>query len=440
MEKSLERGTVLESIPPALGVPDHLERLSMTDLQLFHNTLPTNPKNPDIPLYNAETAAAVRAFHRTMPDYAPTPLAHLPMLAKELGVKDVFVKDEGKRFGLKAFKALGGSWCIATLLAEELGMERPDFTVLTAPETLKRLGNHTFSTATDGNHGMGVAWTAMKLGQKAVIYMPKGSSVERVERIRRTGATVHVTDVNYDATVELAKVTAEKNGWTYVQDTDRPGYTDIPKRLMAGYMTMAQEAIEEMREKGVRPTHVFLQAGVGSMAAGVAAYLTNVFRDRPPVFVIVEAEAADCLHKTVAAQDGKIHIAEGDLATMMAGLACGEPCRTALSMLEDLAENFVTITDRVSARAMRMLGNPLPGDDRVVSGESGASGFGAFVELVREGSPEAWRKTVGLDENAVVLCFSTEADTDRENYRRVVWEGVPSSDPGDGGKMSPDGN
>ena len=258
--------------------------------------------------------------------------------------------------------------------------------------------------------------------------MPKGSSVERVERIRKTGATVHVTDVNYDATVELAKATAEKNGWTYVQDTDRPGYTDIPKRLMAGYMTMAQEAIEEMKEKGVRPTHVFLQAGVGSMAAGVAAYLTNVFRDCPPAFVIVEAEAADCLHKTVAARDGKIHIAEGDLATMMAGLACGEPCRTALSMLEETAENFVTITDRVAARAMRMLGNPLPGDDRVVSGESGASGFGAFVELVREGAPKEWRETVGLDENAVVLCFSTEADTDQGNYRRVVWEGVPSSE------------
>ena len=209
-----------------------------------------------------------------------------------------------------------------------------------------------------------------------------------------------------------------------MQDTDRPGYTDIPKRLMAGYMTMAQEAIEEMKEKGVRPTHVFL----GSMAAGVAAYLTNVFKENPPVFVIVEAKAADCLHKTVAAQDGKIHIAEGDLATMMAGLACGEPCRTALSMLEETAENFVTITDRVSARAMRMLGNSLPGDDRVVSGESGASGFGAFVQLVREGSPEEWRETVGLDENAVVLCFSTEADTDQGNYRRVVWDGVPSSD------------
>ena len=412
----------------------------MTDLQLFHQTLPTASTNPDVPLYNEETAAAVQAFHRTMPAYAPTPLAHLPALAGMLGIKDVFVKDEGRRFGLKAFKALGGSWCIASLLAEELGLEKPDFAVLTSAETRKKLGDRTFSTATDGNHGMGVAWTAAKLGQKAVIFMPKGSSPERVERIRGTGATVHVTDVNYDATVELAKRTAAENGWTFVQDTDRPGYTDIPKRLMAGYMTMAREAIEEMREKGVRPTHVFLQAGVGSMAAGVAAYLTNLFRDRPPVFVIVEAEAADCLHKTVAAQDGKIHIAEGDLATMMAGLACGEPCRTALSMLEDLAENFVTITDRVSARAMRMLGNPLPGDDRVVSGESGASGFGAFVELVREGSPEAWRKTVGLDENAVVLCFSTEADTDRANYRRVVWEGVPSSDPDDGGKTSPDGN
>ena len=226
----------------------------MTDLQLFHQTLPANPKNLDVPLYNAETAAAVRAFHRTMPDYEPTPLVHLPSLARELGVKDIFVKDEGKRFGLKAFKALGGSWCIASLLSEELGMDRPDFKVLTAPETLKRLGNRTFSTATDGNHGMGVAWTAMKLGQKAVIYMPKGSSRERVERIRKTGAAVHVTDVNYDATVELAKRTSEGNGWTYVQDTDRPGYTDIPKRLMAGYMTMAREAIEEMREAFARRT------------------------------------------------------------------------------------------------------------------------------------------------------------------------------------------
>ena len=128
------------------------------------------------------------------------------------------------------------------------------------------------------------------------------------------------------------------------------------------------------------------------------------------------------------AGDGKPRIVTGDLQTIMAGLACGEPCRTALSMLEETAENFVTITDRVSARAMRMLGNSLPGDDRVVSGESGASGFGAFVQLVREGSPEEWRETVGLDENAVVLCFSTEADTDQGNYRRVVWDGVPSSD------------
>lgn len=258
--------------------------------------------------------------------------------------------------------------------------------------------------------------------------MPKGSSRERVERIRRTGAEVHVTDVNYDATAELAKRTSEENGWTYVQDTDRPGYTDIPKRLMAGYMTMAVEAVEEMQRKGVRPTRVFLQAGVGSMAAAVTAYLTNVSRDSPPKFVIVEAEAVDCLHQTVAAEDGKIHIAEGDLATMMAGLACGDPSRTALAMLEETAETFVTITDRVAARAMRMLGNPLSGDDRVVSSESRASGFEAFVELVRNGSPEEWREMVGLDENAVVLCFSTEADTDQDNYRRVVWEGMPSSE------------
>lgn len=151
------------------------------------------------------------------------------------------------------------------------------------------------------------------------------------------------------------------------------------------------------------------------------------YEDNPPVFVIVEADAADCIHKTMEAGDGKVHIAEGDLQTMMAGLACGIPSMTGLKILEGFAENFAVITDAAAARAMRILGNPLEDDDRVVSGESGAAGFGALVELTLNAENRALREAAGLDENSVVLCFSTEGDTDRANYRKVVWEGVPAS-------------
>lgn len=398
----------------------------MTDIKLFHRALGkrTNLGRDD---FNAAAAAKVLAFHRTLPGYSPTPLAHLPAFAKQCGVADIFVKDESKRFGLNAFKGLGGSWCLANLIAKKLGTQAIDFHELCSPESLKRLGKTTFITATDGNHGMGIAWTAQQLQQNCVVYLPKGSTRERVERIRRVGAKAEVTDMNYDQTVEFAQKLAAENGWEFVQDTDRPGYTQIPALIMQGYLTMACEAVAELKAKDVKPTHVFLQAGVGSMAGSIAAYLSSVYEEDPPVFVIVEADAADCIHQTMECGDGTVHIAQGDLATMMAGLACGIPSMTGLKILEGVAENFATVTDRAAARGMRILGNPLEGDDRVVSGESGAAGFSAFVELAFGDKHQDLRKAAGLDENSVVLCFSTEGDTDKANYRKVVWEGVPPS-------------
>ena len=398
----------------------------MTDIKLFHCTL-IKKVNCGRDNFNGDIAAKVLAFHRTLPQYRATPLAHLPALAKHCGVADLYVKDESKRFGLNAFKGLGGSWCMANLIAGKLGLQNIDFNELCSPESLRRLGKTTFITATDGNHGMGIAWTAQQFQQDCVVYLPKGSTKERVERIRRVGAVAEVTDMNYDQTVEFAQNLAAKNGWEFVQDTDRPGYTEIPMLIMQGYLTMASEAVAELKEKGLKPTHVFLQAGVGSMAGSIAAYLASVYEDDMPVFVIVEADAADCIHKTMECGDGTVHAAQGDLATMMAGLACGIPSMTGLRILEGVAENFATVTDRAAARGMRILGNPLDGDDRVVSGESGAAGVGAFVELTLGDNNSDLRKAVGLDENSVVLCFSTEGDTDKANYRKVVWEGVPPS-------------
>ena len=398
----------------------------MTDIKLFHRPL-IEKNNCGRNNFNDEVAEKVLAFHRTLPGYKPTPLAQLPALAKRCGVAGLYVKDESKRFGLNAFKGLGGSWCLANLIAKKIGLQSIDFHELCAPESLKRLGKNTFITATDGNHGMGIAWTAQQLQQNCVVYLPKGSTEERVERIRRVGATAEVTDMNYDQTAEYAQSLAAKNGWEFVQDTDRPGYTEIPTLIMQGYLTMAREAVDELKDKGLKPTHVFLQAGVGSMAGSIASYLASVYEDDMPVFVIVEADAADCIHKTMECGDGTVHVAQSELATMMAGLACGIPSMTGLRILEGVAENFATITDRAAARGMRMLGNPLEGDDRVISGESGAAGFGAFIELTLEEENLNLRKAAGLDENSVVLCFSTEGDTDKAHYRKVVWQGVPPS-------------
>ena len=364
-------------------------------------------------------AEKVRAFHRSFPEYAPTPLADLPHLARELGVAALRVKDESHRFGLNAFKVLGGSYCLGRCVAERLGLD-PDsltFAELTSPEVLAKIDGTTFVTATDGNHGRGVAWTAAKLKQRCVVYMPKGSAAERLENIRRTGADASITEFNYNDTVALARDTAAKNGWTLVQDTSWPGYEEIPLRIMQGYLTMTLETAEQLG--GKKPTHVFLQAGVGSMPAAAA---------ERPIVTIVESNQADCIYRTAAARDGKIHAVNGDMRTIMAGLACGVPGMTAWELLRRCADNFVSMPDYPAAQGMRILGAPLLGDPRVISGESGASAFGLVTEVLRSPGLKWLKEQLRLDENSRVLCFSTEGATDRANYRRIVWDGAFARD------------
>ena len=369
-----------------------------------------------------EKAEEIQKFHKSFPMYEPTPLACLADTAKALGLGAVYVKDESYRFGLNAFKVLGGSYAIGNYLAGRLGKTAGEMSYqdLISDETRKALGDVTFVTATDGNHGRGVAWTARQFHQKAVVYMPKGSAAERLANIQAEGAEASITDLNYDDAVRLANSQAEKNGWVMVQDTAWEGYEDIPTWIMQGYGTMGLEAWQQLPEK---PTHIFLQAGVGSMAGAVAGLFTNIYGSERPVITIVEPNKADCLYRTAEADDGTRHFVTGDMDTIMAGLACGEPCSIGWEVLKQCVDHFISCPDYAAAEGMRVLGNPAGTDRKVVSGESGAAAFGCVAEIMTNPELADMKKELGLDETSRVLFFSTEGDTDEENYRAIVWDG-----------------
>ena len=387
------------------------------------------PPGPDerLKIMSLENVAKARAFHQSFPQYAVTPLANLEGMAHYLGLGGLYVKDESYRFGLNAFKVLGGSFAIAKYIASALHRDVSEMTYdsLTSGELREEFGQATFFTATDGNHGRGVAWAANKLGQKAVVHMPKGSSRARYEAIKREGAAVTIEEMNYDDCVRLAaKEARETVNGVVVQDTAWPGYEDIPSWIMQGYGTMASETVEQLRHCGVnRPTHVFVQAGVGSLAGAVIGYFVNRFPQAPPKFVVMEAQAADCLYRSALAGDGSIRVVAGDLNTIMAGLACGEPNTIAWEILRNHCQVFVSCPDWVSARGMRMLGVPVKGDPAVISGESGAVGMGLISALMETDEYRDLREYIGLDRESQVLMFSTEGNTDPMKFRKVLWDG-----------------
>ena len=257
--------------------------------------LNTMPKSDDrqLPIMSLSNVAKARFFHSTFPQYSVTPLDRLDGMAQYLGLAGLCVKNESFRFGLNAFKVLGGSFAMAKYIAKEMGRDVSEMTYdyLTSEAFRQEFGHATFFTATDGNHGRGVAWAAHKLGQKAVVHMPKGSSQARYENIAKEGAQVTIEEVNYDDCVRMAAAeAAETKHGVVVQDTAWEGYEEIPAWIMQGYGTMANEAAEQLRQVGInRPTHVFVQAGVGSLAGAVIGYFTNLFPNDPPTFVVMEA-------------------------------------------------------------------------------------------------------------------------------------------------------
>lgn len=387
------------------------------------------PKSEDknLQVMALENVAQARRLHKSFPQYSVTPLARLDSLAERLGLHSIFVKDESYRFGLNAFKVLGGSFAMARYIAGEMGKDvsELDYAYLTSDQFRKDFGQATFFTATDGNHGRGVAWAANKLGQKAVVHMPKGSTQMRFDNIAKEGATVTIEELNYDDCVRLAaKEAAETEHGVVVQDTAWDGYEEIPAWIMQGYGSMAQEAVEQLRSMEInRPSHVFVQAGVGSLASAVVGFFVNAFPTNPPKFVIMEAESAACLYKGAMKKDGSTAIVDGDLPTIMAGLACGEPNTIGWDILRNHADAFLACPDWVSAKGMRMLAAPLKGDPAVTSGESGAVGMGVLATLMEDPEYRELKEELGLDRNSNVLLFSTEGDTDPDKYRKIVWGG-----------------
>ena len=393
------------------------------------------PKSGDrqLSIMSLGNVAKARFFHSSFPQYSITPLARLDGMAKYLGLGGLFVKDESFRFGLNAFKVLGGSFAMARYIAKEMDRDVSEMTYdyLTSEAFRQEFGQATFFTATDGNHGRGVAWAAHKLGQKAVVHMPKGSSQARYENIAKEGAQVTIEDVNYDDCVRMAAAeAAETKHGVVVQDTAWEGYEEIPAWIMQGYGTMASEAADQLRQCGVnRPTHVFVQAGVGSLAGAVVGYFANLFPSDPPKFAVMEASAADCLYRSALAGDGAPRKVTGELRTIMAGLACGEPNPIAWDILRDHVSAFLSCPDWVAAKGMRMLGVPVKGDPTVISGESGAMGMGCLDAIMEDDAYRDLRHALGLDRFSQVLLFSTEGNTDPLRFRRVIWDGeYPTTD------------
>lgn len=398
----------------------------MREIKWAANTMPKTD-DTHLAVMAPDEVKRARAFHESFPQYARTPLARLSHMAKLLGLNEVFVKDESYRFGLNAFKVLGGSFAMARYIAKETGRDVSElsYDVLTSDELREQFGQATFFTATDGNHGRGVAWAANKLRQKAVVFMPKGTTRTRLENILKENAKATIEEVNYDECVRMAAAEAAKTPrGVVVQDTAWDGYEEIPSWIMEGYGTMALEADEQLKDSGCeRPTHVFVQAGVGSLAGAVAGYFINRYPDKPPTIVVVEADKADCLYQGAKAGDGAIRIVDGDMQTIMAGLACGEPNTISWDILKNHVSVFASCPDWVAARGMRMLSAPVKGDPQVVSGESGAVPFGLLAGIMTMPELKELKDELKLNQDSKVLLFSTEGDTDPDRYKEIVWGG-----------------
>lgn len=398
----------------------------MKSIKWAVNTMPKT-EDANLSIMSIDNVATARNFHQSFPQYQVTPLTRLSEMARYLGLASIHVKDESYRFGLNAFKVLGGSFAMAKYIASQTGRDvaQLDYQTLTSDKLREEFGQATFFTATDGNHGRGVAWAANKLGQKAVIFMPKGTTKSRLDNILKENAQATIEELNYDDCVRKAASYAAKTPHgVVVQDTAWEGYEEIPSWIMQGYGTMAMEADTQLHEDGCEaPTHVFIQAGVGSLAGAVQGYFANRYPENPPIVTVVESDMADCLYQGAKAGDGAPRNVGGDMQTIMAGLACGEPNIISWDILKNHVKAFVSCPDWVAEKGMRMLAAPIKGDRPVTSGESGAVTFGLLAAIMTMPELADLKEALQLNEQSRVLLFSTEGDTDPDRYKAIVWDG-----------------
>jgi len=324
--------------------------------------------------------------------YSPTPLLSLNKLSKELNLKNIFYKDENKRFDLKSFKALGGAYAV-----EKVTKGNKDIVV---------------ATATAGNHGRSVAWGARRLGLKCKIFISEFVSEARGQAMSDLGADVIKVKGNYEQSlIECIKQSTENN-WQIVQDVAWKDYMVVPKYTMAGYSVMMREIIDQINNEKI--THVILQAGVGGMAgamvAGIARYLDNV-----PVTIVVEPDSAACVLESI--KTGKIEKIDIKRESLMGGMSCGEVSLVPWEILKNSVKHCISLPDDDIAKTMRLLGNSTFSEHRIIAGENSAPGV---IGLIASYEDQIIKQKLQLDENSNVLIIGCEGDTDKEMYEKLI--------------------
>jgi len=326
--------------------------------------------------------------------YNPTPLLLLNKLSKELNLNKIYYKDESKRFDLKSFKALGGAYAV-----EKVTKGNKDITV---------------STATAGNHGRSVAWGAKRLGLKCKIFISEYVSDARGKAMEALGADVVKVKGNYEnSLVECIKQSTDNN-WQIVQDVAWKDYMLVPTLTMAGYSVMMKEIVGQINNEEI--THIFLQAGVGGMAAamiaGAARYLKNI-----PKMIIVEPDSAACVMESI--KTGKIEKINIVRESLMGGMSCGEPSLVPWEILKKSVNNCISLPDDDIGKAMKLFANASFGDDKIIAGENSAPGV---ISLIAGCNDENIKNKINLNSNSNVLLIGCEGDTDQKIYQKLLKE------------------
>ncbi len=370
-------------------------------------------------ILSADAFAEAKREIAAWPGYAPTPLVPLAGLAGALGIAQLHYKDEGQRFGLKSFKALGGAYAVLKLLRGELagrGVQIQGVADLLTGDLNAATGDITVCCATDGNHGRSVAWAAQMFGCDCVIYLHEGVSQGREDEIAAYGARIRRVPGGYDDSVLVAAAEAKEEGWFVVSDTSWEGYEEMPAWVMQGYTVMGDEIAAQWPDWDPRPpSHLFIQGGVGGLAGAVAGHLWRIQDVARPRVTVVEPERADCIARSMAA--GAPTPVPGDVETFMACLAAAEMSPLAWEILRDCADETLIIPDEAAAETMRILASGVNGDRPIVAGESGAAATAALIAACGD---SAMRETLGLGPEARVLVIGSEGATDREIYQQTV--------------------
>lgn len=352
------------------------------------------------------------------PGYKPTPLLPLNGLAGRLGVAKVLYKDEGQRLGLKSFKAIGGSYAVLMVLKDYLaakhGLANVTVADLVAGKYRNEVAGVTVASATDGNHGRSVAWGAQMFGATCVIYLHSHVSQAREREIARFGAKIVRVEGHYDDSVSACAADSAKNGWVLVADTSSDPKARVPSLIMQGYSLIADEVLKQTEAAG-RPTHVFIQAGVGGLAAAFGAHYWELFGKDRPRLIVVEPIKADCVFRSIAA--GQPAMVPGDTNTVMACLAAGQVSAPAWVVMQHTVDDVIALPEDAAPDAMRALAAGIDGDPAIVAGESGCAATAGLIAVALD--PKL-KQALGLGADSRVLVIGSEGATDEDAYQRIV--------------------